>query len=172
MKQKYLILPIVFIGIIFLTGCNEKKETKLETDISSTINIDDKDAKLVCTTDYDYTELKYVIGSKYVVFADDDKKVTKVISEEIIQSNDEDKLNEFEEYLNTNHNAATQYDGYSYKVDRKDNKVISDVTIDYSKFNFKQFAEDNKDSNAMTEAPTLDSIESEYVSLGATCKRK
>ncbi len=169
MKKNFKTL-LILITIILMTGCGSEKKEKLDKNISKTINIDEEDAKLVCTTDYDYTELNYTIGSKYVVFADDNNKVTKVVSEEIISSTDKDKLDEFESYLTENHNAAVQYSGYDYNVKREKNKVISDVTIDYSEFNMKQFTEDNKD--AIDEELTLDEIEEKYVSLGASCSKK
>ena len=63
MKRKILCLLLIVINISILTGCDETPEQKLETNISDNINIDDNGAALVCTTDYDYTELKYVLGS-------------------------------------------------------------------------------------------------------------
>lgn len=171
MKRKILCLLLIVINISILTGCDETPEQKLETNISDNINIDDNGAALVCTTDYDYTELKYVLGSKYVVFADDKGKVTKVVSREIISSTDETKLDEFESYLNENHTAALQYNGYTYDVKREDNQVISDVTIDYEEFDIKKFAEENENANIDGEL-TVDSIETKYVSLGAKCERK
>ena len=76
--MKKLLLSITLASCLFLTGCGEKK-VELEKNISDSIKIDEKDAALVCVSDYDYTELEYVIGSKYVVWADKDKKVTKRI---------------------------------------------------------------------------------------------
>jgi hypothetical protein len=160
------------ISILVLTGCESTSNKELTKDISSTINIDEAESKLVCTTDYDYEDLGYVIGSKYVVWADKDSKVTKVVSEEIIESNDTSKLDEFEEYLKSNHNTAQSYGGYTYNVKRENNRVTSDVTIDYSEFDSKKFVEDNKDVGKDDAELTLDSIEAKYVTLGAECKRK
>lgn len=171
MKRKFLYLLLIVINMSILTGCNGTSENKLETNISEKINIDDNGASLVCTTDYDYTELKYVLGSKYVVFADDKGKVTKVISREIISSTDEAKLDEFENYLNENHTAALQYNGYSYNVKRENQQVVSDVTIDYNEFDLKKFASENEGTNIDGDL-TVDSIETKYVSLGAKCERK
>lgn len=169
MKKKYLIVFMIIICFI-ITGCKEEKKVKLDTNLSNTINIDDDGAKLICTMDIDYTEYDYTLGSKYVVFADKNKKVTKVVSSEIINSSDEEKLDEFESYLNSNHDLAMQYNGYTYAVKREKDKVISEVTIDYSEFDLKKFIEENK--SVTDEELTLDSIEKQYVSLGATCTRK
>ena len=168
--MKKMLSILMLSSLIFLTACGEKVKVKLDTNLSQSIRINEEGAKLVCTTDYDYTDLNYTLGSKYVVFADDNDKVTKVIAKEIIQSNDDDKLKEFEEYLVQNHSAAVQYNGYDYNIDKENNKVISTVEIDYKEFDIKKFYEDNEekaDANL-----TLDSIEKQYVTLGAECKRK
>lgn len=169
MKKKGIILVLTGICLI-LTGCGETTKKELETNISDKIKIDDDGAKLICTTDYDYSELNYVLGSKYVVFADDKDKVTKVLSSEIISSNDKSKLDEFENYLNQNHDAASKYNGYTYNIERESNKVISTVTIDYSEFDLKKFLSDNESKEL--EDLTIDSIEKKYVSLGAKCSKK
>ncbi len=170
--NKIKISIILSVFCILLSGCESNSNEELEKNISSTIDIDDDGASLVCTTDYDYTELNYTLGSKYVVFADKDGKVTKVISKEIISSTDKDKLDEFETYLTQNHSSASAYSGYDYNVEKEKNKVTSEVTIDYSEFDLKRFVEDNSsNTNEKIEELTLDSIEKQYVSLGAECKR-
>ena len=168
--MKKILSIVMLTTCILLTGCGEQAKKELDTNLSKSIKINEEGAKLVCTTDYDYTNLNYVLGSKYVVFADSNNKVTKVISKEIIQSYDEDKLKEFEDYLTQNHSAAVQYNGYDYNIEKKKNKVISTVEIDYTEFDIKKFYEDNEkkaDTNL-----TIDSMEKQYVSLGAECKRK
>ncbi len=169
--RKKIISTITIVSCILLTGCSEVKEKELNKNLAESIDIDETDAKLVCTTNYDYTELNYTLGSKYVVFADDKGNVTKIVSEEIIESNDEKKLEEFESYLNKNHDVAVQYKGYTYDVKKEDNKVISDVTIDYSEFDMDKFIKDNGNEDLIKDL-SIDSIEKKYVSLGATCNKK
>lgn len=168
--MKKILSIVMLTTCILLTGCGEQTKKELDTNLSKSIKINEDGAKLVCTTDYDYTNLNYVLGSKYVVFADSNNKVTKVISKEIIQSYDEDKLKEFEDYLTQNHSAAVQYNGYDYNIEKEKNKVISTVEIDYTEFDIKKFYEDNEEK-ADTNL-TIDSMEKQYVSLGAECKRK
>lgn len=170
MKKKILSIILV-IGCILFTGCEDTSKKELNTNLSETINIDDNGASLVCTTDIDYTEYDYTLGSKYVVFADKDGKVTKIMSSEIINSNDSTKLDEFEDYLNKNHSAAIQYNGYNYDIKREKTKVISTVSIDYEEFDLKTFIKDNEITN-QEEVLTIDSVEKQYVSLGAECTRK
>lgn len=170
MKKK--LLSFIFVlTCILLTGCEDTSKKELNTNLSETITIDDNGAALVCTTDIDYTEYDYTLGSKYVVFANEDGKVTKIMSSEIINSNDSAKLDEFEDYLNKNHSAAIQYSGYNYDIKRDGNKVISTVSIDYEEFDLKTFIKDNEITN-QEEILTVDSVEKQYVSLGAECNRK
>ena len=169
--MKKVLLSITLASCLFITGCGEKK-VELEKNISDNINIDEKGAALVCVSDNDYTELEYVIGSKYVVWVDKEKKVTKIISSEIISSSDKTKLDEFENYLSENHEIASQYDGYEYDIKREKNKVTSRVEIDYSKFDLQKFDEENDSVNSSDINLTLDSVEKKYVSLGAKCTRK
>jgi len=170
MKKKILSIIIILL-CIFTVGCEEKEKKELEKNISETIDIDDNGASLVCTTDIDYSEYDYTLGSKYVVFADNDGKVTKIVSSEIINSNDKAKLDEFEEYLNKNHEVAGKYNGYKYDIKKENKKVISNVSIDYSEFDIKSFIKENNITN-MDENLTVDSVEKQYVSLGAECNRK
>ena len=169
MKKRNIIFTLVGISLV-LTGCGESKKEDLEKNISDNIKIEEEGAKLVCTTDYDYSDLNYTLGSKYVVFADDKDKVTKVISTEIISSNDKSKLDEFENYLNQNHDAASKYNGYTYTINREGNKVTSSVTIDYKEFDLSKFLSDTESDDK--DELTLDSIEKKYVSLGAKCNKK
>jgi len=171
MKKINLLLLLVISTLIF-TGCAEEKKKELKTDISKDIKIDDTGASLVCTTDHDYTELNYVIGSKYVVFAEENNKVTKIISKEIIESTDQTILDDFERYLNENHNAALQYGGYTYDIKREDDKITSSVNIDYNEFDIAKFAKENESVEQDITVMTVDELEKQYISLGAECKRK
>ena len=170
MRKRILSIAIILL-CIFTVGCEEKDVKDLEKNLSDTIKIDDNGASLVCTTDIDYSEYDYTLGSKYVIFADSEGKVTKIISSEIINSNDKSKLDEFEEYLNKNHEVAEKYNGYKYEISKESKKVISNVTIDYSQFDLKTFIKENNISN-MDEVLTVDAVEKQYISLGAECNRK
>lgn len=168
MKKKILMLLIICICL--LTGCGEKEEKLLDTDISNNIDLDEKDAKMVCTADYDYNDLHYVTGAKYVVFADKDNKVTKIVSREVTKSNDKSILNNAESLYQDNINKIESYGGYSYEINKDKNTLTVDVTIDYTNFNIKQYKEDNKTD--ISEEPTIDEIYKSYVSLGVKCEKK
>ena len=168
--MKKLCISILAISLFIITGCEEKKEKELEKNISETIKIDGEDeADLVCNSDYDYSDLDYVIGSKYIVFGDK-KSVSKVSSVEIISSNDKKRLDSFEDYYNQNHDIAAKYNGYTSEVNRENKRIVSKVTIDYNEFDLKKFYEENETENK--DDLTIDSIKKKYESLGATCKKK
>ncbi len=168
MKKKILIL--LFICICTLTGCGKKEKELLPTDLSKNIKIDEKDAKIVCTADYDYNDLHYVTGAKYVVFADKDNRVTKIVSREITKSTDKSILNNAETLYQDNIDKMESYGGYSYNIDRNKDSITVDMTIDYAEFNIKKFKEDTKSD--INDEPTIDEIYKSYVSLGLKCEKK
>lgn len=65
-----------------------------------------------------------------------------------------------------------KYGGYKYKITLNKNKVISNVTVDYKKYDMKKFSIDNaamkeyidKDYNY-----TIDGAKRYYNSIGAKC---
>lgn len=168
MKKKIFIL--LFICLFVLTGCKEQEKKLLPTDLSENIEIDDKDAKLVCTADYDYNDLHYVAGAKYVVFADKDNKITKIISREVTKSTDKSILNNAEALYQENIDKVESYGGYSYEINKDKDSITVDVTIDYTEFNIKKYKEDNKSD--ISDEPTVDELYKSYVSLGLKCEKK
>ncbi len=172
----------LFIGImissIILTGCGDKEEkVDLKEDISDTIQIENSDeAKLICTKDAVYDDYNYSVGAKYVVFTDDEDMVTKIVSREIIAlgTDDKDALEQYKAAFEDDHKIPSQYDGYEGKVTTEGRQIISDTTIDYTKFDLKKFVEDN-DLDASFDPDDelkLDNIEARYVSLGSVCEKK
>ncbi len=168
MKKNKLLLSLFIICL--LTGCGESKKKQLDTNLSQSIKIENEsEAALICTMDYDYSDLNYVLGSKYVVFGKDNK-IEKIESKEIISSYEKEKLDQFEDYYNKNHNAASNYNGYEYDLKRTDDSITSTVIIDYKEFDLNKFLSDNdiKDSE---KDYTIDGVEKKYISLGAECKK-
>lgn len=167
MKKNIIILLFV---ICLLTGCEDGKKKQLDKNLSSSIAIENEEnAALICTMDYDYSDLNYVLGSKYVVFGKDNK-IDKIVSKEIISSYEKDKLDQFEDYYNQNHNTAANYNGYEYDLKRTDNSITSTVSIDYNEFDLKKFLSDNESNDSIKDY-TIEGVEKKYVSLGAECKK-
>lgn len=178
MKKNLLGLITLLLCCTLVVGCGEKKEkdtTKddLSTSISSSISIDEKDASLVCTTDMNYSNYGYTMGAKYVVFADSNNVVKKIVSTEIVESDDSQIITEFEDYLNENYTTASSYGGYTYDVSVSGNRVISNVSINYTEFDMDKYVVDYEtmadyvnDSNEFT----LESVKKMYEAMGSTCK--
>lgn len=169
---KYLSISLC---ILFITGCGtkEEKETKLPTNLVEEIKIDTTGSAAVCTAEYDYSDTQgYATGSKFAIFADENEIVTKIITQEIVVSNDNDILDIFQDSLERNYSTFSQYGGYDYEITIDGNKLISNVTIDYTKADLKTMASDNEslkiylnDDNKFT----LNSVKSMYMSSGAEC---
>lgn len=168
---KYL---VIIVCVITITGCGAKeKEVALPKNLTETINLDSDGAATVCFANYDYSDTQgYVTGSKFVVFTDENNIVTKIISQEVVMSNDEEILDVFKESLERNYSTASQYGGYDYKINVSGNKLTSDVTLDYTEMDLKSMAIDNKDLKIYLNDDykfTLSSIKSMYMSVGAEC---
>lgn len=153
--KKFAKILVVFIGIIFLAGCgNSKTVTK-------------------CTLDSDQSANGYSLKSEYNIYATGDV-VTSVKTTEVVTSDKENILNYFETTLKTQYTAANKsYGGYSFDVKKSDNKITSNVTIDYNKMNLKKFVEDNASMKSYVNKDnkiTLSGAKKLYESLGATCK--
>lgn len=139
---------------ICLTGCTNK-EGVIECNLSSNDVVNG-----------------YKINSTYKI-SYNGNFVTSVETEEIVISNNDELLNNFESKLNDSYEKAnTAYGGYTYNVIKEDGKVISKVNIDYSKMDIEQFAKDqpslksySKDNKLLTEG-----VQKIYESIGATCK--
>ena len=104
---KYLSISLC---ILFITGCGtkEEKEDKLPTNLVEEIKIDTAGAASVCTAEYDYSDTQgYATGSKFAIFTDENKIVTKIISQEIVVSNDDDILDIFQDSLERNYSSLS-----------------------------------------------------------------
>lgn len=154
MKNIFKIL-FVFIIIFLVSGCKSEKEIVKKCELNS-----------------NQSKLGYSLKSKYEVHAKGDV-VNKVITKEVITTTNTKVLDTFDKYLKDTYKESNdKYGGYKYKLTRKDNKITSDVTIDYNKMNIKKFIKDNsavKDYTNKVNKITLDGVIKMYEKLGATC---
>lgn len=154
--MKKFIYGALAIGILFLlSGCGAKEKT-IECTLSSNDKING-----------------YQLNSTYTIYAKGDS-VEKVVTKEEVTSDSEEILNYFESTLKTTYEAADKaYGGYQYSVDKKDNKVVSDVTIDYNKMNVKQYVTDVPalKNYVKNDKLTVEGLTSLYEGMGATCKK-
>ena len=141
---------------LFLTGCGGSEEQKTMT----------------CTVETKDTTNNYVINGTYKVYYTG-KLVDKVVTEEIVTTDDTETLSLFEETLNDTYEELNNtYKGYTYTVTKNDNKVTANVTIDYDKMNLDQFVADNPSMKAYVKDNKLllSGLKTSYESTGATCK--
>lgn len=152
MKKSILVLPILMLG---LTGCGGGKAEKI-TCTNSTNDV---------VNGYS-TESTYVINYK-------GKNVDSVETVETVTSDNEEILSAVAEQLEKTYGTTNEaYGGYTYKVENKDGKVVSTVTIDYNKMDLDQYVKDMPSlKNFVKDGKMqLDGVKSLYETMGATCK--
>ena len=154
MKKLLLIIIIVLIA----TGCFGNN--KYDIDICSQIS--------------DQSASGYNVSTNYEIYSENGI-VDKVVISDVVNSKDKNLLNFFKlQYENQYRNLNDKYGGYTYKVKIKNNKVISDVTINYKKFNMKSFVKDNKAMEVYINDDkriTLEGIKKMYSNIGASCNQ-
>jgi len=165
----------IILCVCLATGCGteEKKEEQLPTNLLDEIKLDTNGASSICSAEYDYSDTQgYVTGSKFAIYADENDIVVKIVSQEVVVSNDEEILNVFEESLKRNYSTSSQYGGYTYEIKVDGNKLVSSVTLDYTEMDLKSMASDNEDLKIYLNENnqfTLNSVKSMYMSVGAEC---
>lgn len=155
MKKIAYSLTILLVAVLLVTGCNGGSK------------------KISCKLKSTPAGSNYSLEAEYNIYADGDT-VSKVETTEIVESEDDDTLEYFEDLLKDQYDAYNEkYGGYDFKVTNKDGKVTSKVTINYSKMNLSKFVEDNtamksyvNDDNKLK----LKGIQSLYETMGAECK--
>lgn len=142
--------------VLVLAGCGNEEQT-------------------IKTCNYTLTDntTGYKIVSEYKVYSTG-KVVDKVETVETVTSESESILDYFEETINTTYKIQSEtYGGYTYNITNENGKVVSTVTIDYSKMDLEKYVSDNSvmknfvnDANRIT----TDGVISIYEAIGATCE--
>jgi epoxyqueuosine reductase QueG len=155
MKKKIKLLSI-FVFLILFTGCTKEKEV-VKT----------------CTLTSDQSSYGYKLTSTYEIHAKNNY-VENVITKETITTDEESIISYFVDYLNKTYKKANKtYGGYTYSVDKTDNSVTANVTIDYNKLNLKKFIKSNssiKNYIGKNNKIKLDGVIKIYEKLGAKCE--
>ncbi len=155
--------------LLLMTGCEEEQKEELSANLSSQIVLDEKGAQMVCSVDKDYKEQGYVESSKFVIYADENGVVTKLVSQQIISSNDKEALRNTLNNTEKNADIVSQYGGYESSAKITGNKLIVDTTIDYTKFNLEELSQDNEDIQVFLNDNyqyTLTTMKQMYLSVG------
>ena len=151
--KKFFKLTFVFMLVALLAGC---KGGYVVTKCSSTS---------------DQSASGYTIKSEYNIY----DVVSKVEITETVTSKNTTILAYFEKQHKDQYKANNNtYKGYTYNVTNKDGKVVSKVTIDYSKMDLNKFIKDNPAMKSYVNKDkkiTLNGIKKMYESMGSTCEK-
>lgn len=154
MKKK-LLLTIVMGGVLLFSGCGNKEQ------------------KLSCTINKNDVVNGYEMTSDYNVIAEGNK-VTKVKTTEVVESDSEEILKYFKQYIeNTYTKMDENYGGYDFEANIKDNKLTVDTTIDYTVLDVEKLIKDDSTMKQFVDKNnnlTFDGVKKLYEALGATCK--
>lgn len=153
-KVKYLVA--LLLGVLIVTGCQGKDQTKTMV-CSRTINQEQASMDLSYTVTYtgDYVE--------------------KVESIEKVTSTDTSALNSYKEEIEATYKPYANIKYYDTEVTVDGNTLTSKATIDYSKIDYKEFTNiDSANSQIFTSdgKVKLETMESLYEQIGATCTKK
>lgn len=155
MKKKVLI-GFMMVTSLFLTGCTSGKEIVTKCELNNN------------------SSSVYSIKATYNIYSKNNI-VTKVVTKEEATSENKDVLDTLESTLNSTYKKASKsYGGYKYDVKRDDNKVTSNVTIDYTKMDMNKFIKENtalKSYANKNNKLTKEGVKKIYTSMGATCEK-
>jgi len=153
--KKIIKIVFVLVLVILLAGCKGKESV------------------LKCSFKTDQSASGYKIKYNYDIYYSDDV-VNKTITTETVTSKNNTILAYFEKQLKNQYKINNEsFGGYTYEITNKNGKVVSNVTIDYSKMDIKKFVKENPAMQSYVNKSnqiTLKGIKKMYESMGATCK--
>lgn len=156
--NKFIKIIFVFIGIIFICGC---QKTTIGQNVTK------------CTLDNDQSKSGYKVKTTYKIYSKNDI-VTKVDTNEILTSENTTIIKYFDDLYKKQYKSENdKYGGYTYDVKTDKNKVILNVTINYNKIDLDSYIKDNSAMKSYVNKDnkmTLKGIKTMYESLGAKCK--
>lgn len=127
----------------------------------------------VCTLKSDQSINEYVLNTTYTITYQKGI-VKKVKIREVVQGDSDTVLNRFETEWKDNYEYLNKsFGGYTYKITKKNKKIISDVVVDYDKLNLKKFFRINEAMKEFSNEKgqiTIKGIKSMYEQSGAVCK--
>ena len=156
MKKRLSLVLAIFIITLCLCGCKEK------TKISN------------CSLVSDQSASGYKLESNYKIYTTNNF-VDKVVLKQVINSKDKKVLDSFKTSITNQYkNNNKLYNGYTFDIKEKDNKLNINVTIDYTKLDLKKFTQDNVSMKEYVNKDykiTLDKIIKLYESSGMKCEK-
>ena len=156
MKKRFNLVLAIFIITLCLCGCKEKAK------ISN------------CSLVSDQSASGYKLESNYKIYSTNNF-VDKVVLKQVINSKDKKVLDSFKTSITNQYkNNNKLYNGYTFDIKEKDNKLNINVTIDYTKLDLKKFTQDNVSMKEYVNKDykiTLDKIIKLYESSGMKCEK-
>lgn len=154
-KVKYLV--VLLLGILVITGCGKEEATSSTMVCTRTISQDavSMDLKYTVTYQGDYVE--------------------KVESVEKVTTDATDELEKYKTTIEDTYKPYTSIKYYDTDVKIEGNTLTSTVVIDYSKIDYNEFTKiDSANGQLFTEdgKVKLETMESLYTTIGATCTKK
>jgi len=157
MKKVLKVFSVMLVSIL-LFGCGEKNS---------------KEFVKTCEMTSNDPANGYKLSSVYKIYGTSNV-VDKVVTTETVESEDEETLDYFKEYLSTTYDTYNKaYGGYKNEIKKSEGELISETTIDYSKMDLEKYIEDNSAMKNYVNSDNqllLEGVISIYESLGATCK--
>ena len=151
MKRKYLFLAVIISVMFLVTGCSSTKKT------------------MTCTRSMNQNEMTTNLSYK---FSYTGNYVTRVKSEESIETSDTSTLNTYKEQIEKIYSPYKDVKYYQYNVTIDGNKLVSTVDINYALIDTDKLIEiDSANSQLIKEGKVkISDVKSLYEQLGATCK--
>lgn len=132
------IIVLLFICLLIITGCGKKEEPQE----NKTSYKDEPLVENVCSYFYESTDNVYKVESKVTLYS----RGGVVLSEkdrESVTYNDAQYINGYLEKIRKEYDRQNQrYGGTTFETSVVGNTATIDVTIDYSKYNMKNFMDD------------------------------
>lgn len=151
MKKTIKIFSFIFL-ILLLTGCGKEKY-------------------VTCTIDVDNTIENYQMTGTYKIYYSGNY-VTRIQKLEQYVSQDKDMIDYFDEYKNLEYYKLNDfYDGFEYSVDKQEESVTLDATIDMNVVDLKKMVKDKylDEDYVISNRLTVSGIKRFYKVKGASC---
>lgn len=157
MKKICKALVFILVVSLFTTGCGNKAISK-----SKVLN---------CKLDKDIAE-GIKISSVYKIEYSG-KYIDRVTTVETVEANSDAMLDAYKQQFDSMFSEYRNIKGYSNNVEKKDNKVISNTTIDYKTINIDDLVKIDSDFAPYFENGKirLDTMKEIYKQIGAECDK-
>ena len=150
--MKKTLLLSIFVFAIFMVGCGKDSDSVMKCNINTNLGT-------------------YTLNSDYEVHHDG-KYVKSITTTETVSSTDSSIIDQMATYMDSMYQELSDtYGGYKYNVTKNNGKVVSNVTVDYTKINLKKLVEDDESAKLFVEDDkvTLEGIKETYKNLGVEC---